>query len=97
MTDDILSTQEPDELEEEVEGAGDLEDLPPPNLSDEDGLEGEDEDDEAILADGFTPVEGEEGGFDPENPDDYLYNTPQIKYADSAEEDESDWVEEEEF
>ncbi len=96
MTDDILSTQEPgDELNEEVEEAEGLDDLPPPNLS-EDG-ELEEDDDEVALAEGFTPVEGEEAGFDPENPDDYLYNTPQIKYSDSAEEDESDWVEEEEF
>jgi hypothetical protein len=96
MTDDILLTQGPDgELSEEVEETEGLDSVPPPNLS-EDG-ELEEDDDETALAEGFTPVEGEEAGFDPENPDDYLYNTPQIKYSDSAEEGESDWVEEEEF
>lgn len=97
MSDDTLSkndmVEEVDENEEETDGLTE-DTLPPPNLSEEDDEEVEDDD--SILADGFSPVEGEEAGFDPENPDDYLYTKPQIKYSDSAEENEADWVDDNE-
>jgi len=84
LTDDLDSA----EVEEgEGEEGVDVEDiLPPPNMSED----GEDTDDDAdIVADEFSPVEEE---FDPEDPDAYLYNKPSVKFTDSADEDESDWL-----
>lgn len=98
MSDDLDPVQDADELEEKDEDALDgpdaLEDLPPPNMGEDD----EDETDEVIAAEELSPVEGAEepAEFDPEDPDAYLYTPPPVKYSDSAEEDERDWVQQEE-
>lgn len=83
-------------IDEEKEA--DIDELVP--LVIDDGESVEDETDEIIATEGFSPVEGAEGAvgeFDPEDPDAYLYNAPPVKYADSAEEDEGVWANEEEF
>lgn len=90
-TDDVLQgvigLDEETELADEIDG-----DLPPPIMT-EDGEEPDDSD-EAMIDEGFT-TEGEEGEgekFDPEDPDAYLYGAPEVKYSDSAEENEADWL-----
>lgn len=96
MTDDLLTDKIEDINEDaEIEEPNEIEDMPPVNI----GEDGEVvDDDEAIISDEFTPVDGE-GEFDPEDPDAYLYNAPKVTYADSAEEDEatSPWATDDEF
>ncbi len=90
--DDLLIPGEAD-LEDDAEKDPEIDDLPPPNMSED----GEDlDDDEAIIGEEFSPVEAE-AEFDPEDPDAYLYSAPGVKYSDSAEENEADWLNEEEF
>lgn len=93
MTDEEVITK--DELEEADEP--DLEEMAP--IAVDDGEAEIDDSDEALVTESFSPVEGEEkpGEFDPEDPDAYLYSTPQVKYADSAEEDEGVWSGDDEF
>lgn len=96
MTDDEIKDVDA-EIEEGDEA--EIDELVPLNV----GEDEEDDSDEALATEGFSPIEGAEGGeagtgeFDPEDPDAYLYNAPQVKYADSAEEDEGVWDNEEEF
>lgn len=94
MTDED-EIKDPEDMDEEKEG--DIDELVP--LVVDDGEIVEDDSDEALATEGFSAVEGAEGAgeFDPEDPDAYLYNAPQVKYADSAEEDEGVWANEEEF
>ncbi len=99
MTDDLDPADAADEVEEKdeeaIEDPDTIEDLPPPNMGEDD----DDETDEVIAAEELSPVEGAEEPteFDPEDPDAYLYTPPAVKYSDSAEEDERDYIQAEEF
>lgn len=94
MTEDEI--KDGDEIIDEAENEDEISDdeMVPLVLGDD---EVEDDSDEAIVAEGFSGTEEGIEEFDPEDPDAYLYNTPQVKYADSAEEDEGVWSSEDEF
>lgn len=98
MTDDLL-VEKKDEASEvdEIEEPNEIEDMPAAIIGD-DGEVVDPDDDEAIIGEEFTPAETETE-FDSEDPDAYLYNAPNVKYADSAEEDEvgAGWATEDEF
>ncbi len=98
MTDDDELKIPDAEIEEEKE-IDPIDDLVPLIVADADGEVVDDDSDEVLATESFSPVEGAEtpGEFDPEDPDAYLYNPPPVKYADSADEDEAGWTSEEEF